>query len=300
MTQWYYADAQGQRQGPFTAEEFGGHYRHGRMARDSLVWREGMDGWQPLQAVAGELDLPVQDAVLASSIEPTDAGSMSPYTPPGAVLAADAVHATAVEGEVVQAGFWKRLAAYLIDGFLIGVATQLVQMVLMVLFLGVGGLGGGFGSNPDAMFTTGLGIAFMLSIYLIPLAMQAIYFAAFHASSKQATPGKMAVGIKVVDDAGRRISMARGIGRYFAGILSSLILCVGYLMVAFTQRKQGLHDMICSTQVVDKWAYTDHPEWQRRELGTVTVVILAIFGGLTLLALVALLFMVGMLATLKS
>jgi uncharacterized RDD family membrane protein YckC len=93
----------------------------------------------------------------------------------------------------------------------------------------------------------------------------------------------MAVGIKVVRTDGTRISLARGVGRFFAAMLSGLTLGIGFLMAAFTERKQGLHDMICDTLVVDKWAYTAHPEWQKRELGTVTVVILAIFGVLILL-----------------
>ena len=49
-------------------------------------------------------------------------------------------------------------------------------------------------------------------------------------------------------------------------------------MAAFTERKQGLHDMLCDTLVVDKWAFTEHPEWQQRNLGTVTTVILALVG----------------------
>ena len=61
----------------------------------------------------------------------------------------------------------------------------------------------------------------------------------------------------------------------------------GYLMAAFTQRKQALHDLICGTLVVDKWAYTHHPERQRRELGTITWVILVLGGLLALLGLLA-------------
>ena len=90
-------------------------------------------------------------------------------------------------------------------------------------------------------------------------------------------------GIKVVRSDGSRISVARGVGRYFATFLSTLILGIGFLMAAFTERKQALHDMVCDTLVVDKWAFTAHPEWQKRELGTVTVVILALFGVLMLL-----------------
>ena len=69
-------------------------------------------------------------------------------------------------------------------------------------------------------------------------------------SSRQATLGKMALGIKVTSLDGERISFLRATGRYFATILSSLLLMIGYIMAAFTQRKQALHDMIASTLVV--------------------------------------------------
>ena len=57
MTHWYYADAQGQRQGPFSAEELAGHVRAERLAAHSLVWRDGLETWQPLASMASELDV---------------------------------------------------------------------------------------------------------------------------------------------------------------------------------------------------------------------------------------------------
>ena len=58
-------------------------------------------------------------------------------------------------------------------------------------------------------------------------------------------------------------------------------------MAAFTERKQGLHDLMCDTLVVDKWAFTSHPERQRDELGTVAVVVL-VLGGLLIVGLLVL------------
>ena len=52
MTQWYYADASGQRHGPFSAEELESHVRHARLGAASLVWREGLQDWQPLGSLA--------------------------------------------------------------------------------------------------------------------------------------------------------------------------------------------------------------------------------------------------------
>ena len=58
------------------------------------------------------------------------------------------------------------------------------------------------------------------------------------------------MGIIVTDLEGRRIGFGKATGRHFAKILSALILGIGFLMVAFTQRKQGLHDILAGTLVV--------------------------------------------------
>jgi uncharacterized RDD family membrane protein YckC len=68
-------------------------------------------------------------------------------------------------------------------------------------------------------------------------------------SSYQATLGKMVCGMKVTDLSGNRISFERATGRHFAKYLSGLILCIGYIMVGFTERKQGLHDLLAGTLV---------------------------------------------------
>jgi len=309
MQNWYYAGADRQRQGPLSADELAQRFHQGQLRLDALVWRDGMTDWQPLRDFTEELALhqapaetfytPVEPAVAAN---PADMGAPafaessartdSPYAPPSATLTSD--EAFYGGGEVVYAGFWKRVAAYLIDAFVIGIATQIVQLVVMGVFFGISASSMG---NPETMFASGTGILFVAALYLVPLAMNAAYYAAFHASSKQATLGKMAVGIKVVRTDGTRISLARGVGRFFATILSSLIIGIGFLMAAFTERKQALHDMVCDTLVVDKWAYTAHPEWQKRELGTVTVVILAIFGVLMLAVLAVFALAIGMAAS---
>jgi len=62
----------------------------------------------------------------------------------------------------------------------------------------------------------------------------------------------MAVGIKVTDLNGDRISFTRATGRYFGRIITNLTLLIGYIMAGFTDRKQALHDMIASCLVVKK------------------------------------------------
>jgi uncharacterized RDD family membrane protein YckC len=131
------------------------------------------------------------------------------------------------------AGFWVRFVAYLIDFVILAI----VQIPLAIVF-GV------------SMFeTTDTGVSYSATDFL-SLLIGVAYFAGFEGSEKQATPGKMALGLVVTNERGGRISFARAVGRYFAKILSALILLIGFIMVAFTERKQGLHDMLAQTLVV--------------------------------------------------
>ena len=69
-------------------------------------------------------------------------------------------------------------------------------------------------------------------------------------SSKQGTVGKMILNLRVVDMLGNRISFGRATGRFFGKILSGLILNIGYIMAAFTEKKQALHDMLAGCLVI--------------------------------------------------
>jgi uncharacterized RDD family membrane protein YckC len=60
----------------------------------------------------------------------------------------------------------------------------------------------------------------------------------------------MALGLRVVTSNGQRLSFMNATGRYFAKIISAIILGIGFLMIAFTDKKRGLHDMIASTLVI--------------------------------------------------
>jgi hypothetical protein len=67
----------------------------------------------------------------------------------------------------------------------------------------------------------------------------------------QATLGMKVCGLKITDESGKRISFGRATGRYFASFLSVCpTLGIGFLMIAWTSRKQGLHDLIARTLVV--------------------------------------------------
>ncbi len=281
MTLWYYADAAQQRTGPLAADELVRRFHQGTIRLDTLVWREGLGEWRPLREFTEELAL--QQAPAESFPSSFDAGAAaaagsafdSPYAPPAATLGADdSLHFGA---EIVHAGFWKRVAASTLDGLLMG--------VVMVVVLGVGAamLGVGLSSLASEMASGAISVLFILGLYAVPIGLQAVYFTWMHASPHQATLGKLAVGIKVVQSDGRRISTGRSLGRWAAYFFMHLFSCgltslASAFMVGLGQRKQGLHDLAADTLVVDRWAFTAHPERQRRELGTVTVVMIVLLG----------------------
>ena len=138
-------------------------------------------------------------------------------------------------------GFWIRVVAALIDA----VIVRLVAAPIAMMFGGLswlGGMGSGFPHAGFALLGGGITALFVI-------AGGWLYEAFLESSSYQATLGKMIFGMKVTDLQGNRISFARATGRHFAKILSGMILLIGFIMVAFTERKQGLHDLLAGTLV---------------------------------------------------
>src|SRR5262249_54982945 len=84
----------------------------------------------------------------------------------------------------------------------------------------------------------------------IGIAIGWTYKAGMESSRYQGTLGKMALHLQVTDSNGARVSFSRATTRYFAKYLSGILLGIGYLMVAFTDEKKGLHDEIADTRVL--------------------------------------------------
>jgi len=140
-------------------------------------------------------------------------------------------------GNFRYGGFWIRFAAKLIDGIILTVVNFAFSFLLTMLLVTT--------SDPATAIISGV-ISTLLNL-AFAVAMTTWFLGRFGA-----TPGKMAVGLMVVHPDGSRISYPRAFGRYFAEMLSSLILCIGYLMAAFDDEKRALHDRICDTRVVYK------------------------------------------------
>ena len=137
-------------------------------------------------------------------------------------------------------GFWRRSAAFAIDGFLIGIIQAVVNTVMIASI-------GAVGTESEALMFGIIGV-----VSLATFIGMWLYFALMESSAKQATLGKMMVGIVVTDINGDRVSFGKASGRYFGKIVSSVILMIGYLMAAFTERKQALHDIMADCLVIRK------------------------------------------------
>ncbi len=151
----------------------------------------------------------------------------------------------------------RRLFSYLIDGLLF----SLVWFFAIFPALNMLGVGGGgpplmisdaYGNqmiNPDATLAS-IGFEFMIAQYLLRI----VYSVAFEASGLQATPGKMALGLIVVNRNHDKPSLSEVIGRNTWGRFISYVtpLMIGVLMALFRQDKKALHDMLAGTQVCKK------------------------------------------------
>ena len=135
-------------------------------------------------------------------------------------------------------GFWIRLVASLMDGIVLAIIIVFLFGFSLVIFGAALGEGAGIG-----MFFLVLILASLATILYKPL---------MEASDYQGTLGKYALGLKVVDQKGHKIKMTSSFVRTILWIIGSqfFLLCLGLIMVGFTEYKQGLHDILANTYVV--------------------------------------------------
>jgi uncharacterized RDD family membrane protein YckC len=120
-----------------------------------------------------------------------------------------------------RAGFWRRFAAALIDGILLGIVSAILQAII--------GQNGGYG------------IGTLVSIG---------YFVYFHGTTGQ-TPGDAALSIRVVGkDDGAPIGYGRAFVRWLVSLVSAIVFLLGYLWMLWDSEKQTWHDKAANSVVV--------------------------------------------------
>jgi uncharacterized RDD family membrane protein YckC len=128
------------------------------------------------------------------------------------------------------AGFWRRLAAYLIDSLLLGAIETALALFVQLL-------------APNDLRA-------QANVLPVCAAVAWAYFALCESSPAQATLGKVAMSIYVTDVRGDPITFRRASFRFWAKALSTLTFMLGWLMAAFTPRKRALHDVLVGTLVL--------------------------------------------------
>lgn len=230
----------GERYGPYSEDEIRGWLRDGTMSGADLAWRDGLKDWQPLSVL-------FPDAVPEAS----DGEAPHLYRAPAAPVPPAPPRTAPMPS---YAGFWKRVMAYILDALVMYLPNLMIDRMM----------GGAAAQEKLAQTLPGIthSLDDVLAAYqqyydamwpamLLGAVLTWLYFAVCESSPWQATLGKLALGMHVTDLDGRRISFPRALGRYVAKIPSFLLFFVGVLMVGWTPRKQGLHDYLAGTLVVN-------------------------------------------------
>jgi uncharacterized RDD family membrane protein YckC len=230
----------GERHGPYKEDDVRQWLRSGQVSRDDLAWYEGLADWQPLSVL-------FPDEVGAAT--PPSSGSAAPPPQP-----LPQITTLALED---HAGFWKRFGAWLIDYVILFIPTALI-------FMSTGAMDAFMqywtqihsGTSPE------IAAVALKKAVLVPGmvagVMGFVYYILFEGSKWQATPGKLALGIRVTDEEGHAVGMRRSVVRNAVRLINiiqipfiGLIPFISYIVTAWTPRKQGLHDMLAKALVLN-------------------------------------------------
>jgi len=228
-------DGSNQPLGPFPLAEVQRRLQAGEFRPDQLAFADGLAQWTPLASVLAHV---------------LNVSALPPYFPSPASTPPQFASLSALPP---YAGFWLRAVAYLLDGLVIWSVFFVVFSALMLLTNPVGFLRDLGSNSNDAIDAAPI----WLKLIILPLFIfgPILYFAFLESSPRQASLGKMALGLKVTDLSGQRLSFSHAFGRTAAKMITNmtcLLFYFGYILAGLTEKKQALHDMIASTLVWKK------------------------------------------------
>jgi uncharacterized RDD family membrane protein YckC len=253
--QWYYAVGD-QRKGPVDQAEFDQLAANGTIARDTLVWRQGMEAWQPYHVVVGGTTTPpIGDdgtEICAVSGKRRPRREMVHFEGKWISLQhRDEYFQRLREGVAQPRGgpvpgpfgygrFSRRLWARMLDGVITGIPGFFLGMLAGKIFEASGPVHPGSGK-----FFLLQAVSQILGI-IVGLTYEVYFVRKF-----DATPGKMAFGLKIFRPDGAKLTVGRIFGRYFATFVSALPLGIGYVVAAFDDERRTFHDRIADTRVIN-------------------------------------------------
>jgi uncharacterized RDD family membrane protein YckC len=251
---WFYATGS-EKIGPLSQEEFDELVNDGTIGRETLVWRKGMSEWQSLDqagpavearskwyyAVGDEklgplaqqqFDRAVADGVISGETLVWRKG-MSEWQPLSEVQAGK----LSLKVQLKYAGWGGRIVAKFIDLIFMLALAGMVEGLSRKLFPAAY-------ASPDA-FNPVFMATMALNMFL------GVFYITWFVGKFGATPGKMAVKLKIVKPSGARLSYGQAFGRYCGEfIVVFLTVMLGYLFGLFDSQKRTLHDRLCNTRVI--------------------------------------------------
>ena len=217
---WYYVDASQQKNGPVTAGVVKDAYQRGELRADSLVWNAELPQWQSLADHANALGINI---------------SRTSSTLPSGV-------------EVKYANFFHRWAAFVFDQWLLSsTALLLIFGIAAAIYFSADF---SFETDPDAAAI--LTVCAVFAYMFLYFAMSGSYHIYFESSARQGSWGKQYLGLHVTTDQGLALDRRTAALRWFSAALSHLSQNIGFLMAAFTQKRQALHDFLANTLVLER------------------------------------------------
>lgn len=204
---------------------------------------------------------PMPESVPPAPFAPPPSAAPSAATPPAWALPSgggaapalgypaipDALIAPLPEPAPVYGGFWRRTIALILDGILLNVLMSPVYLAWVWPVMISAGRTRPDDLDPNqALAIVGTCLGYLVVAGLVETA----YFAFLESSSQQASLGKIALGLKLTDLEGRRITFGKAVLRRVARTLTAFTFGIGFLMMLWTRRRQTLHDLMAGTLVV--------------------------------------------------
>lgn len=263
MSDAIYIGRAGNRLGPFTLAQASEMVAKGEIRANDYAWHEGMPGWAGAFSTLKALGVAVPDQPEPPPLPPAYSSS----NPTGVVNAA--------------AGHWARIGAAILDSMICS-GFLFVAMIVLGVVMGTQGTKG----KPPDLGSIGL-------VYLVLISAQVAYFTITQGGSKMASLGKRATDLVIVTRSGEPIGYVRAFARYVVLIVTGLFFSLPLLVILFTRRHQGLHDLTCGTVVIDKRTF-DRSRWDYETVaaspnssGAAIIVIALLFFFMTFIGIAA-------------
>ncbi|MGH8052160.1 MAG: RDD family protein [Arenimonas sp.] len=217
---WHYVDAQQQKNGPVSASIIKEAYQRGELRNDGLVWNADLPQWQRLADHADAL------GIVLSQVKPLLSNGR----------------------EAKYANFFHRWAAFVIDQWLVSLSALLLVFCIAAAIYFFAGFS--FEKDPDSA-----GILIFASVFaymVIYICFSGTYHIHYESSSRQGSLGKQYLGLMVTTDQGEHLDRRTAALRWFSAALSHLSQNIGFLIAAFTEKRQALHDFLANTLVLER------------------------------------------------